>query len=203
MTNDKMRNLESINPADVLSCIICSQDEIIRNQESVIRKLKREAEEKDKEIHRKDEMLEFLAKEVPVMDILFSKACSDSAEEQSFHINRILKSGPATIFYWSDGTLTKVRKAEGDPESDLTAFVYALAKKKYGNMSRLRKEIDHAVYAFQESRCDKKDPVCEDSSSGDEDPEAGQTGEVVAAHKSPDSIVIEDAVEQESELSFF
>lgn len=54
---------------------------------------------------------------------------------------RIIKSGPATIVFWADGTKTVVKCAEGTEPDDYTAFCAALAKKVYGSNSALKKAM--------------------------------------------------------------
>ena len=54
---------------------------------------------------------------------------------------RIIKSGPATIVFWADGTKTVVKCAEGTEPDDYTAFCAALGKKVYGSNSALKKAM--------------------------------------------------------------
>lgn len=60
-------------------------------------------------------------------------------------IKRVHFSGPATIVFWADGTKTVVKRAEGDKHDIKVALLYAFAKKKFGNNSRIHKEIDPFV----------------------------------------------------------
>lgn len=60
-------------------------------------------------------------------------------------IKRVSFSGPATIVFWEDGTKTVVKLAEGDKNDRRVALLYAFAKKKFGNNSRIHKEIDPFV----------------------------------------------------------
>lgn len=56
--------------------------------------------------------------------------------------NRVICNGPVTVVLWNDNTKTVVRLAEGDKNCRRTALLYAYAKKKFGNNSRIHKEID-------------------------------------------------------------
>lgn len=57
-------------------------------------------------------------------------------------IEKIITNGNATIVFWGDKTKTVVKRAEGDKNDRKIALIYAIAKKKYGNISRVHKEID-------------------------------------------------------------
>ena len=50
---------------------------------------------------------------------------------------RIIYNDPATIVFWKDGTKTVVKKAAKEPYNKYNAFCAALAKKVYGNNSRV------------------------------------------------------------------
>ena len=55
---------------------------------------------------------------------------------------RILRSGPATIVFWQDGTKTIVRRSLDEPiDSPYTAFTAALAIKIFGSNSNLKKIV--------------------------------------------------------------
>ena len=56
-------------------------------------------------------------------------------------VKRILKSGPATIVFWTDGTKTIVRKSADTPDDDFNAFTAALAKKIYGSTNAVKKIV--------------------------------------------------------------
>lgn len=59
-----------------------------------------------------------------------------------FTPNRILRSGPATIVFWSDGTKTVVKRHLHDAmDSPYTAFTAALAIKIFGSNSKLKKMV--------------------------------------------------------------
>lgn len=59
-----------------------------------------------------------------------------------YSIKKVLCNGPATIVFWADGTKTVVKLAEGDKNDRRVALLYAFAKRKFGNNSRIHKEID-------------------------------------------------------------
>lgn len=61
---------------------------------------------------------------------------------RGMHIKKVVFNGPATIVFWTDGTKTIVKCAEGDKYDRKVALLYAIAKKKFGNNSRVHKEID-------------------------------------------------------------
>ena len=54
---------------------------------------------------------------------------------------RILRNGRATIVMWADGTKTIVKRAEGEPDNDYTAFTAALAIKCYGSNSEVNRIV--------------------------------------------------------------
>lgn len=58
---------------------------------------------------------------------------------------RIIKSGPATIVFWADGTKTVVKCAKGTEPDDYAAFCAALAKKVYGSNSALKRAMQMAL----------------------------------------------------------
>ena len=54
---------------------------------------------------------------------------------------RIIRNGPMTIVFWEDGTKTLVRLKEGMVDDPYMAFCSALAKKIFGNNSRVKKVV--------------------------------------------------------------
>lgn len=59
-----------------------------------------------------------------------------------FTPTRILRSGPATIVFWEDGTKTVVKFCAGETEdSAYAAFTAALAIKIFGSNSKLKKLV--------------------------------------------------------------
>ena len=55
---------------------------------------------------------------------------------------RIIYNVKATIVFWKDGTKTVVKLSEGDYDNPYNAFCAALAKKIFGNNSRVRKIVN-------------------------------------------------------------
>lgn len=58
-----------------------------------------------------------------------------------FTPTRILRSGPATIVFWADGTKTVVKRAPDEEDSDYAAFTAALAIKIFGSNTKLKKIV--------------------------------------------------------------
>lgn len=56
-------------------------------------------------------------------------------------VSRILKSGPYTHVFWSDGTKTSVKRSPEEPDNDYAAFTAALAIKMYGSNSALKRML--------------------------------------------------------------
>ena len=54
---------------------------------------------------------------------------------------RILRSGPATIVFWEDGTKTIVKLSEGEDDNAYAAFTAALGVKIFGSNSKLKKMV--------------------------------------------------------------
>lgn len=57
-------------------------------------------------------------------------------------IKKVIFSGPCTIVLWANGDKTVVRRAEGDKNDREVAVLYAIAKKKFGNITRVHKKLD-------------------------------------------------------------
>lgn len=63
-------------------------------------------------------------------------------------VDHIFYDDVATVVFWTDGTKTVVKCAEGTPYDEYSAFCIALAKKIYGNNSALKRAIkNHARYS--------------------------------------------------------
>ena len=60
-----------------------------------------------------------------------------------YEIDHIVKNGPAMVVFWMDGTKTIVKRKEGEKDDDYLAFCAALAKKIYGNNSRVKRIVDN------------------------------------------------------------
>lgn len=57
-------------------------------------------------------------------------------------IKKVIFSGPCTIVLWANGDKTIVKRSEGDRNDREVAVLYAIAKKKFGNITRVHKKID-------------------------------------------------------------
>lgn len=67
---------------------------------------------------------------------------------QPITVDHIFYDDVATVVFWTDGTKTVVKCAEGTPYDEYSAFCIALAKKIYGNNSALKRAIkNHARYS--------------------------------------------------------
>ena len=58
-----------------------------------------------------------------------------------FTPTRILRSGPATIVFWPDGTKTVVKRAPDEEDNAYAAFTAALGIKIFGSNSKLKKTV--------------------------------------------------------------
>lgn len=72
---------------------------------------------------------------------LWLKEISKSINVKKLSPERILKSGTATIVFWSDGTKTIVKRSSDEPEDEYIAFTAALAKKVFGSNNAIKKII--------------------------------------------------------------
>ena len=67
---------------------------------------------------------------------------------QPITVDHIFYDDVATVVFWTDGTKTVVKCAEGTKYDEYAAFCIALAKKIYGNNSALKRAINnHARYS--------------------------------------------------------
>lgn len=57
-------------------------------------------------------------------------------------IKKVIFSGPCTIVLWANGDKTVVKRADGDKNDREVAVLYAIAKKKFGNITRVHKKLD-------------------------------------------------------------
>lgn len=69
-------------------------------------------------------------------------------EERSI-IKKIILNGPATIFFWSDGTKTVVKCMESDQYDIYAAFCIALTKKLVGSNSKIKTILKKAEIVDQ------------------------------------------------------
>ena len=58
-------------------------------------------------------------------------------------VKNIIHNGPCTIVFWMDNTKTVVKLKPGDMYDPHAAFCIAVAKKLYGNNSKISKIVDH------------------------------------------------------------
>ena len=78
----------------------------------------------------------------------FSEVCAElrglgavSAPSIAYTPKRILRSGPATIVFWEDGTKTIVKLSDGEEDNAYAAFTAALAIRIFGSNSKLKKMV--------------------------------------------------------------
>lgn len=60
----------------------------------------------------------------------------------TYAVKKIIYNPPATIVFWEDGSKTVVKCSQYDEYDPYFGFLAALAKKVYGNPSRVRKIVD-------------------------------------------------------------
>ena len=65
----------------------------------------------------------------------------------AFDVQKVIFNPPATIVFWGDGTKTVVKTMSGESFDMYHGFTAALAKKVYGNSTRVRK----TVHKFKDS----------------------------------------------------
>ena len=65
---------------------------------------------------------------------------------------KIIRNGPATIIFWDDNTKTLVKRNEDCSDDPYLAFCAALAKKVYGNNSRVKKLIEEKTVPVKERK---------------------------------------------------
>lgn len=58
---------------------------------------------------------------------------------------KIIYNGPATIVFWNDGTKTVVKRAKKEKDNKYNAFCAALAKKIFGNNSRVNAIVKSGI----------------------------------------------------------
>lgn len=71
------------------------------------------------------------------------KECLEQMGKNPYTPKRILRSGPATIVFWEDGTKTVVKRASVQPDNPYDAFTSALAIKVFGSNSQVKSVIKH------------------------------------------------------------
>ena len=91
-------------------------------------------------------------------DVITALIKQNKEMEEAYIPEKIIVSGPVTIVKWKDGTITKVRLAEGDVNDVVDAYANAVIKKMYGNRSRVKKAVqDITVYPGGNKKKDKKE----------------------------------------------
>lgn len=71
---------------------------------------------------------------------------------------KIIRNGPVTVVFWDDGTKTLVRRNADSPDDPYVAFCAALAKKIYGNNTRVKKLItENTVEQKEKKNKEEKD----------------------------------------------
>jgi len=56
-------------------------------------------------------------------------------------IDRVIRSGPATIVFWEDGTKTVVKLRGGEAYDSHEALLACVAKKVYGSSTKVNKAL--------------------------------------------------------------
>jgi hypothetical protein len=69
------------------------------------------------------------------------KECLEQMGKNPYTPKRILRSGPATIVFWEDGTKTVVKCAANENDNTYAAFTAALAIKIFGSNSAVKKIV--------------------------------------------------------------
>ena len=71
--------------------------------------------------------------------------------------DKIIYNDPAMIVYWTDGLKTVVKRSENEPENKYAAFCAALAKKIYGNNSRVNRIVKGIIVSEKRTKKAKKE----------------------------------------------
>jgi hypothetical protein len=69
----------------------------------------------------------------------------------SVDVKKIIFNPPATIVFWGDGTKTVVKTMNGESFDMYHGFTAALAKKVYGNSTRVRKIVHNFKDSYYKS----------------------------------------------------
>lgn len=75
-----------------------------------------------------------------------------------YNVKKIIHSGLWTIVTWEDGTLTKVKMEDDGHYDEYAAFTAALAKKVYGNNSKVHKILETKTVE-QKAKKKHKEPM--------------------------------------------
>jgi len=84
---------------------------------------------------------------------------------KSISVDRIIFNDPATIVFWQDGTKTVVKCQEDQTFNPYFGFCAAIAKKLYGNNSRLNRIVETYLEKAEDPRKDRC-AWCVNSSNG-------------------------------------
>lgn len=95
---------------------------------------------------------------IPYKDIVeMCNSVNCPALKNDFSLKKIICNGPATIFFWSDGTKTIIKDEDGigctDEEDLYNAFCIAFTKKVFadGHNVRIHNAIKRAKVIYQDS----------------------------------------------------
>lgn len=70
---------------------------------------------------------------------------------------KIIRNGPVTVIFWDDDTKTLVRRNENSEDDLYLAFCAALAKKVFGNNTRVKKLIEEKTVKPKERKKGEQD----------------------------------------------
>ena len=70
-------------------------------------------------------------------------------------VQKVIFNPPATIVFWGDGTKTVVKRMHGEPFDMYHGFTAALAKKVYGNSTRVRKIVHKFEDSYYKARAEE------------------------------------------------
>lgn len=65
--------------------------------------------------------------------------CLENTWQLGLTIDHVIFNGPATIVFWADGTKTIVKCRENDSFNPRVGILYCLAKKVWGNTTRVNR----------------------------------------------------------------
>ncbi len=77
-----------------------------------------------------------------------------------YAVKKIIHSGLWTIVTWEDGTLTKVKMEDDGHYDEYAAFTAALAKRVYGNNSKVHKILETKTVEQKQKSKKKEDSKC-------------------------------------------
>ena len=77
----------------------------------------------------------------------YNSGDTDGDKPISLYVKRIIFNDPATIVFWTDGSKTVVKCEKGQPFNKYYGFCAAVAKRVFGNNSRVSKLVDNGFDA--------------------------------------------------------